>query len=66
MSYKLKAADKPEAFAILRKHVDLLDHAATPKAKRTVKILHFVGLRATVFLLGLYWRMRSWIKGNVV
>jgi glycosyltransferase involved in cell wall biosynthesis len=64
--YKLKAADKPEAFAILRKHVDLLDHAATPKAKRTVKILHFVGLRATVFLLGLYWRMRSWIKGNVV
>ena len=64
--YELKAADKPEAFSILRKHVDLLDHAATPKAKRTVKILHFVGLRATVYLLGLYWRMRSRIKGNAV
>lgn len=64
--YKLKSADKPEAFSILRKHVDLLDHAATPKAKRTVKILHFVGLRTTVYLLGLYWRMRSRIKGNAV
>jgi glycosyltransferase involved in cell wall biosynthesis len=64
--YQLKAADKPEAFAILRKHVDLLDHAVTPKAKRTVKLLHLVGLRATVYVLGLYWRLRSRIKGNAV
>lgn len=64
--YKLKAADKPEALAILREHADLLDHAATPKAKRTVKILHFVGLRVTVYLLGLYWRLRCGIKGNAI
>ena len=64
--YELKAADKTEAFAILRKHVDLLDHAATPKAKRTVKILHYVGLRATIYILGLYWRLRSLIKGNAI
>lgn len=64
--YELKAADKPEALAILRKHVDLLDHAATPKAKRTVKILHYVGLRATIYILGLYWRLRSLIKGNAI
>lgn len=64
--YKLKAADKPEALVILREHADLLDHAATPKAKRTVKILHFVGLRVTVYLLGLYWRLRCGIKGNAI
>jgi glycosyltransferase involved in cell wall biosynthesis len=64
--YRLKASDRPKALEILRKHADLLEHAATPKAKRTVKILHFVGLRATVYLLGLYWRLRSRIKGNAV
>lgn len=64
--YKLKAADKPEALAILRKHAYLLEHAATPKAKRTVKMLHFIGLRATIYLLGLYWRLKSLIKGNAI
>ena len=57
--YRLKASDRPIAMDILRKHADLLDHAATPKAKRTVKLLHLVGLKATVYLLGLYWRLRS-------
>lgn len=62
--YRLKASDRPMALEILCKHADLLDHAATPKAKRTVKLLHLVGLRATVYVLGLYWRLRSRIKGN--
>lgn len=64
--YRLNSTDKPKALAILRKHTDLLDHAATPKAKRTVKLLHLVGLRATVFILGCYWRLRSLIKGNAI
>ena len=64
--YRLKVSDRPVALEILRKHADLLDHAATPKAKRTVKLLHLVGLRTTVYLLGLYWRLRSLIKGNAI
>lgn len=64
--YKLKAADRPMALEILRKHADLLNYAITPKAKRTAKLYRFVGLRTTVFLLGIYWRIRHRIKGNVV
>jgi hypothetical protein len=64
--YRLDASDKPKALEILRKHADLLDHAATPKAKRTKKLLHLVGLRATVYILGLYWRLRSRIKGQAI
>lgn len=64
--YRLKVSDRPKALEILRKHADLLEHAATPKARRTVRILHFAGLRATVYLLGLYWRLRSRIKGNAI
>jgi hypothetical protein len=64
--YRLSASDKPKALEILRKHADLLDHAATPKGKRAGKLLHSVGLRATVYLLGLYWRLRSRIKGNAI
>jgi hypothetical protein len=64
--YRLKGPEKAVGMGILRKHVDLLDHAATPKAKRTVKLLHLVGLRATVFILGWYWRLRSLIKGNAI
>ena len=64
--YRLKTSDRPTALEILRKHADLLDHAATPKAIRTKKLLHLVGLKATVYLLGLYWRLRSRIKGNAI
>lgn len=64
--YRLNASDKPKALEILRKHADLLDHAATRKAKRVKKLLHLVGLRITVYLLGLYWRLRSRIKGNAI
>ena len=64
--YRLKGQDKSVALEILRKHADLLDHAVTPKGKRTAKLLRFVGLRATVFLLGMYWRLRSQLKGNAI
>ena len=64
--YRLKGSDRSVALEILRKHADLLDHAATPKAKRTKKLLGLVGLRGTIYLLGLYWRLRSRIKGNAI
>lgn len=64
--YRLSTSDKPKALEILRKHADLLDHAATPKGKRVDKLLHLVGLRVTVYLLGWYWRLRSRIKGNAI
>ena len=57
--YKLKASDRPMALEILRKHADLLDHAATPKAKLTLRLLHLLGLKTTIYLLALYWRLRS-------
>ena len=64
--YRLKGSDKHKALEILRKHADLLDYAVTPKAKRTAKLIHLVGLRPTVFLLGVYWRLRSRVKSNAV
>ena len=64
--YRLSASDKPTALDILRRHADLLDHAITPKAQRTAKLIHLVGFRGTFFILGWYWRLRSLIKGNAI
>ncbi len=62
--YKLKDFDKPVALEILRRHADLLNYAATPKAKRTAKLYSFVGLKTTICILSLYWRLRKHIKSN--
>ncbi len=62
--YKLKDSDKPIALEILRRHADLLNYAATPKAKRTAKLYSFVGLKTTICILSLYWRLRKHIKSN--
>ena len=64
--YKVNESDKPTAFAILRKHADLLNHAITPKAKRTAILLKTVGLKYTVDILGLYWRIRNLLVGNAI
>lgn len=64
--YRLKGSDRAVALEILRKHSDLLKHAVTPKGKRTRKLLHLFGLKTTVNLLGIYWRLRHLIKGNAI
>ncbi len=62
--YRLDDSDKPTALRILQKHSDLLNYATTSKAKRTAKLLHLLGLRSTVYILSLYWRLRKQIKNN--
>ncbi len=62
--YKLKDSDKPIALEILHRHADLLNYAATPKAKRTAKLYNLLGLKSTIYILSLYWRLRKHIKSN--
>lgn len=64
--YKLKKTDKPAALAILERHSDLLVYAATPKALRIQLMVKRIGVKHTLFVLGIYWRLRSLIKGDVV
>lgn len=64
--HMLKSSDRPEALEILRKHVALLDYAATPKAKRTAKLVRLFGIKNTTTILGLYWRLRDLIMGHAV
>jgi len=61
--YLLDKADREAALSVLRRHRDLLEGAGTPKARRAAGLLRWFGLRATVGLLGLYWRLRKFIKG---
>lgn len=59
--YLLPKVDKPEALAILKRHVDLLNNASTPKAKRVGKLARIIGVKNTAVFLGFYWRMRKCI-----
>jgi hypothetical protein len=61
--YRLSSTDESKALEILSRHADLLDHAITFRGKMTAVTLRIIGLRATVFLLGIYWRLRCRIKG---
>ncbi len=61
--YKLKPDDKPVAYGILRRHVDLLNYAITPKARRVAKMSKVLGVRSTLVVLGWYWQLRNRIKG---
>ena len=56
--YKLQETEKPAVLAILKQHTNLLDYAETPKSKRTAVLVSVLGVRITVILLGLYWRLR--------
>lgn len=58
--HKLNDKDKPEALNILKSHVDLLNYANAPKAKRTAKLVQLLGVKQTAKVLGIYWRMRTW------
>lgn len=60
--YQLKAGDKKAALDILRRHVDLLRYASTPKSQHVAKMTQRLGLKTTVFLLGWYWQLRNQIK----
>ncbi len=64
MFYKLKDTDKPIALEILRKHANLLNYAASPKAKRIAKLSNLLGLNGTIRILSLYWQLRKLIKRN--
>ena len=64
--HQLQTKDKPEALTILTRHKDLLNYAATPKAKRTAKMVSVLGVKLTFILLGIYWRLRTRYKGHVV
>lgn len=64
--YKLKAIDKPTALVILKRHADLLKYAITKKARYVGKMEKYLGVRCTVLVLGVYWRIRMIIKGHVV
>lgn len=61
--YKLRKEDEPKALEILNRHKDLLNYAITIRGKITAVLLHLCGLRATVSLLSIYWRLRCRIKG---
>ena len=61
--YKLKTEDKPVAYDILRRHVDLLNYAITPKSRRVAKMSKVLGVRPTLVVLGWYWQLRNRIKG---
>ena len=61
--YKLKSEDKPVAYDILRRHIDLLNNAVTPKSQRVAKMSKVLGVRSTLLVLGWYWQLRNLIKG---
>lgn len=64
--YQLATAEKPEALEILERHKDLLQHAASSKARRAAALVGVIGVRLATAVLGLYWRLRNRVKRNVV
>lgn len=64
--YQLTEFDKPTALSVLERHAYLLTYAATPKARRVQKLVKALGVKNTVYVLGLYWRIRKFIKKNNV
>ena len=64
--YKLNTCDKPSALSVLKKHKGLLKYSVTPKAKNVSILVNTIGVKNTVILLGIYWRLRSIVRGNAV
>lgn len=54
----LDDSDKPVALHILQKHADLLNNSHSPKSRRARIMVQLVGVKATVSILGWYWRFR--------
>lgn len=64
--HMLKNSEKLEAIRTLKRHRDVLRYATSPKTRRTTLLVKSIGVRRTVDVLGIYWRLRTVIKGNVV
>jgi glycosyltransferase involved in cell wall biosynthesis len=64
--YQLNEADKPVALNILKRHANLLNFAGTPKACHVKIMNHSIGVKNTILVLGLYWRIRMRIKKHVI
>lgn len=62
----LADGEKPEAISIMERHKDLLRYTTTPKARRTSLLVKVLGVKGATGLLGLYWRLRTKIKGTKV
>lgn len=61
--YKMAPGDKPAALDVLERHRDLLRYADTPKGRRAARLVNLFGVRAAAELLGVYWRLRTIVKG---
>lgn len=59
---QLKKADRPEALNILRQNTDLLQHAVANKTKITAWLVKHLGIRCSVFLMGVYWYIHAFVK----
>lgn len=62
----LADGEKPEAVSIMERHKNLLRYAKAPKARRTSLLVKILGVKGATGLLGLYWRLRTSIKGTKV
>lgn len=62
--YKLQASDKQVALSIMRQHVSLLNYAKSSKSQRTARLVSFLGIRYTLIILSLYWRLRMIVIGH--
>lgn len=56
--YKLQPTEKPKALAILKRHTSLLKGGETQKAKLPALLTKLLGVRITVWILSLYWRLK--------
>lgn len=64
--HMLDKADRPEAIRILKRHTDLLQYAISTKGKIVARLVKLTGLKNTVIILGIYWRLRTWITGQSI
>ena len=64
--HKLINRERKEGLRILKAHKGFLDNATSNKARRAAKLVSMFGVKGAVILLGLYWRLRTIIKREVV
>lgn len=64
--YQLSRQEKVVALSIMKNYKGFLEHPHTSKIKRTKLLVHCLGVRNTLVVLGWYWRLRIVIKKHVV
>lgn len=57
----LKKEDQDEALSILKRHIGLLEHSHSKKAKRVRVLTKILGVKITVLLLGIYWKLHEYV-----